>query len=307
MQEIIECVANFSEGRSSEVIREIVSAISSTEGLALLGWESDVDHNRSVVTFAGKPASVADAAFAGIETASALIDMNRHAGQHPRIGAADVIPFVPLYNASMDDCARLARELGARVGKELRIPVYLYGEAALREKYRRLATIRRGGYERLRECIKSSDERAPDFGARVLGSAGACAIGARDILIAFNVYLSTDDIRVARRIARALRESSGGLPHLLALGLLVKGRAQVSMNLTNYKITSIQRALAAARQEAHSLGVNVQSTELIGLAPKAALDAPDGSAVQIDNFSSERVLELQLARRFELSAEWRLH
>lgn len=303
MQEIVECVANFSEGRSSELIEEIVAAISSTAGLALLGWESDVDHNRSVVTFAGDPASVADGAFAGIQTASALIDMNRHSGQHPRIGAADVLPFTPLYNVSMDDCARLARELGARVGQELRIPVYLYGEAALQERYRRLANIRRGGYERIRECIASSDERGPDFGPRVLGSAGACAIGARDILIAFNVYLSTDDITIARLIARTIRESSGGLPHLLALGLLVKGRAQVSMNLTNYKITSIHRALAAARQEAHSLGVNVESTELIGLAPKAALAAPDGSDVQIDNFSPERVLEVQLARRFELSAE----
>ncbi|MCY4073246.1 MAG: glutamate formimidoyltransferase [Chloroflexi bacterium] len=303
MQRIVECVANFSEGRRTAVVGEIVAAISATDGVAVLGWESDVDHNRSVVTFAGEPAAVVESAFTGIQVAATLIDMNCHSGQHPRIGAADVLPFVPLYNVSMDDCVRLARELGARVGKELRIPVFLYGEAALRDRNRRLAYIRRGGYEGLRECIESSDERRPDFGPRILGGAGACAIGARDILIAFNVYLSTDDVAVARRIARALRESSGGLPHLMALGLLVNGSAQVSMNLTNYRITSIHRALEALRQEAHSLGVAVESTELIGLAPKAALAATAASYVQIDNFSLDRVLEVQIARRFQLSAE----
>ncbi|MDE2819397.1 MAG: glutamate formimidoyltransferase [Chloroflexota bacterium] len=303
MQRIVECVANFSEGRRTEVLGEIVAAISSTKSVAVLGWESDVDHNRSVVSFAGEPAAVVEAAFAGIQVAAALIDMNCHSGQHPRIGAADVLPFVPLYNVSMADCVRLAHALGARVGKELRIPVFLYGEAALRDRYRRLADIRRGGYERLRECNELSDERRPDFGPRVMGNAGACAIGARDILIAFNVTLSTDDVAVARRIARAVRESSGGLPHLMALGFSVKGSAQVSMNLTNYRITSIHRALEAVRQEAHRLGVAVAGTELIGLAPKAALAATEASYVQIDNFSLDRVLEIQLARRFATSPE----
>ena len=303
MQRIVECVANFSEGRVTKVVGEIVAAISSIDGVAVLGWESDVDHNRSVVTFAGEPAAVVEAAFTGIRVAALLIDMDSHCGQHPRIGAADVVPFVPLHNVSMDDCVRLAHALGARVGKELRIPVFLYGEAALRNKYRRLAYIRRGGYERLRECIKLSDERRPDFGPRHLGGAGACAIGARDVLIAFNVYLSTDDVTVARRIARAVRESSGGLPHLMALGLLVKGSAQVSMNLTNYRITSIHRAVEAVRREAHSQGVTVEGTELIGLAPKAALAATEASYVQIDNFSLDRVLEIQLARCFGLDVE----
>ncbi len=303
MRRIVECVANFSEGRRSEVVGEIVAAISSTENVAVLGWESDVDHNRSVVTFAGEPAAVVEAAFTGIQVAAALIDMDCHSGQHPRIGAADVLPFVPLYNVSMDDCVRLARELGARVGVELRIPVFLYGEATLQDRYRRLADIRRGGYEALRDCIGLSDERRPDFGPRFLGTPGACAIGARDILIAFNVYLSTDDVAVARRIARAVRESSGGLPHLMALGLLVKGSAQVSMNLTNYRITSIHRAIEALRQEARNLGVTVAGTELIGLAPKAALAATDASYVQIDNFSLDRVLEIRLAQCFGLSAE----
>ena len=301
MRRIVECVANFSEGRRREVIAEIVSAIAEVPGLAVLAWESDADHNRSVVTFAGAPDAVASGAFAGIRAAAARIDMNRQAGQHPRIGAADVIPFVPLQNVSMQDCARLAHELGARVGRELGLPVYLYGEAALRQDNRSLAAIRRGGYERLRACIETCDERRPDFGPRGLGRAGACAIGARDMLIAFNVYLSTDDVAIARQVARAVRASSGGLPQLMALGLLVKGRAQVSMNLTNYKITSIQRALDAVRTEARSLGVAVASTELIGLAPKAALLASGSGPVQIDNFSPERVLERQLARCLALS------
>lgn len=303
MQRIVETVANFSEGRRTELVAEIVAAISSTKRVATLGWESDVDHNRSVVTFAGEPTAVIEAAFAGIQTAAALIDMGCHSGQHPRIGAADVLPFVPLHNVSMADCARLAHELGARVGKELRIPVYLYGEAALQARYRRLADIRRGGYERLRQSIETNDECQPDFGPRFMGSEGACAIGARDILIAFNVNLSTDDVGVARRIARTVRGSSGGLPHLMALGFLVKGLAQVSMNLTNYRITSIHHALEAVRQEAHSLGLTVEATELIGLAPKAALSVPGGSFVQIDNLSLDRVLEYQLARHFQLSPE----
>lgn len=303
MRQIVECVANFSEGRNSEVVSDLVRALSSTAGVAVLGWESDVDHNRSVVSFAGEPAAVVEAAFAGIQAAAALIDMGRHSGQHPRIGAADVVPFVPLHNVSMNECVRLARALGARVGKELSIPAYLYANAALRKENGRLANIRRGGYECLRACIGSSEERRPDFGPRLLGSAGACAIGARDTLIAFNVYLSTDDVAVARRIARAVRESSGGLPHLMALGLLVKGAAQVSMNLTNYRITSIHRALEAVRQEAHALGVTVKSTELIGLLPKAALAESQGSYIRIDNFSLDRVLEIRLAQCFGLDLE----
>ncbi len=304
MRELVECVANFSEGRRSEVVDEIVAAIASVADLAMLGWESDVDHNRSVLTFAGEPASVLEAAFEGIRIAAARIDMNCHTGQHPRIGAADVVPFVPLHNLSMDDCVRMARALGRRVGNDLRIPVILYGAAALQENTRSLADIRRGGFERLRDSFdaidaaETNDCLRPDYGPRSLGSAGACAIGARDTLIAFNVYLATDDITIARRIARSIRASSGGLPHLMALGLLVKGLAQVSMNLTNYRITSIQQALEAVRQAAHKLGVAVHSTELIGLAPQAALSAADGAWIQIDNYSPERVLEYQLARHF---------
>lgn len=296
MQRIVECVANFSEGRRNAVVDEVVTAISSTTNVAVLGWESDVDHNRSVVTFAGEPVSVAEAAFAGIQTAATLIDMDQHSGQHPRIGAADVVPFVPLKNVSMDECVSLARDLGRRVSEELGIPVFLYGEAALRNENRKLADIRRGGYESLRANIRDGRLSQPDFGPRHLGSAGACAVGARHILIAFNVFLSTDDVEMARRIARTVRESSGGLPHVMALGLLVNGAAQVSMNLTDYRVTSIYRAVEAVRQEAERLGVALASTELIGLLPGAALAATDASYVQIDNFSLDRVLEIQLAR-----------
>ncbi len=303
VQKIVECVANFSEGQRNAVIDEIVAAIASVNGAAVLGWESDVDHNRSVVTFAGEAACVANAAFAGIEVAAALIDMDRHSGQHPRIGAADVVPFVPLHNVSMDDCARLAHELGARVGEELQIPVFHYGEASIQDNNRRLADIRRGGYERLRASVRSGHLPQPDFGPSHLDKAGACAVGARELLIAFNVYLSTDDITVARRIARTVRESSGGLPHVMALGLLVKGAAQVSMNLTDYQVTSIHRAVEAVRQEAENLGAAITYAELIGLLPREALAATDASYVQIDNFSLDRVLESQLARCFGLSVK----
>ena len=296
MQQVVECVANFSEGLRTNVIDEIVSCISSVKGVALLAVEYDADHNRSVVTFAGLPDAVADAAFAGVRAASALIDMRRHRGQHPRIGAADVVPFVPLKNVSMDDCVRLARALGARVGNELKLPVFLYEDAALREENRNLANIRRGGYEGLCKTIAVGQTPQPDFGPRKIGKAGACAIGARDILIALNVYLATDDVAVAKRIAREVRESSGGLPHVKALGLSVKGRAQVSMNLTNYKVTSICRAIEAVRQEAHKYRVAIESTELVGLLPADALLATDASYVQIDNFNLDRVLDIRLAK-----------
>lgn len=296
MSQIVECVANFSEGRRRAAIEEIVASVADVNGVAILGYESDRDHNRSVVTFAGPPNEVSEAAFAGICAASRLIDVESHRGQHPRIGAADVVPFVPLKNVSMADCVHLARGLGERVGQELRIPVYLYQAAAMRQKNRELADIRRGGYERLKNDIRVEQARQPDFGPCEIGSAGACAIGARDILIAFNVYLSTGDAHIARRIASQVRQSSGGLPHVKALGLLVNGRAQVSMNLTDYRITSIHRAVVAVRQAARALGHEIARTELVGLLPRAALQATETTFVHIDNFTPDRMLELQLAR-----------
>ena len=294
MTKIVECVANFSEGRRRTVIETIVGEVSDVPGVKLLGWEADGDHNRAVVTFAGEPGAVAEAAYLGIRAASTLIDMDKHTGQHPRIGAADVVPFVPLHNVSMEECVQLAQETGKRVARELGIPVFLYEHAALQAFNRNLANIRRGGYEGLCQTLISGEIPLPDFGPRQIGSAGACAIGARDILIAINVHLNSKDVAKARRIARAIRESSGGLSFVKALGFMVKERAQVSMNLTNYRVTSVFRALEAVRQEAMAQGCEIENTELIGLLPQDALLATDETYVAIDNFSLERILELRL-------------
>ena len=235
------------------------------------------------------------AAFAGIQRAAKLIDLEQHCGQHPRIGAADVIPFVPLRGASMDDCVALARELGERVGDTLGLPVFLYERAAMQAANRNLADIRRGGYERLKFSLPRGEPPLPDFGPPRVGAAGGCVIGARDLLIAYNVFLDTANVTVARQIARAVRTSSGGLPHVKALGFLVRGRAQVSMNLTDYRVTSIARVTEAIRAEAQQLGVSIASAEIIGLIPQDALTEADALALQIENFDRSKVLEYQLA------------
>lgn len=296
MNSLIECVANFSAGKRGAIIEKIVDAIAGRPGATVLGYESDGDHNRAVVTFAGAPEPVAEAAFAGISLAAELIDLDQHRGQHPRIGAADVVPFVPLRGADMDDCARLARRLGSRVGDELRLPVFLYEYAALQETNRNLADIRRGGYESLQHTIMTSRPPQPDFGPRRLGKAGGCVIGARGLLIAFNVFLATDDVAVAKHIARSIRASSGGLPHVKALGLLVRGQAQVSMNLTNYRVTSIARAVTAIAQGARRLGVDIASSQIIGLIPRDALSAAEAEQLRVENYSPARILETQLAK-----------
>ena len=231
-QQIVECIPNFSEGRRSEVIASIKDAISKVEGVTLLDQHSDEDHNRTVFTFSSSPQAVVEAAFASIKTAAELINLDEHEGEHPRIGATDVVPFVPISGISMEECVRLAKDLGKRVGEELRIPVYLYEAAATKPERTNLENIRRGEYEGLRESILSDPSKKPDFGPTELGSAGATVIGARPPLIAFNVYLDTDDVDIAKKIAKTVRQSSGGLPFVKGLGLLVEGRAQVSMNLT---------------------------------------------------------------------------
>ena len=289
------CAANFSEGRRGEVIDSIANQIAAA-GAAVLGAESDADHNRAVVTFAGAPDVVSEAAFAGIKRAAQLIDMERHRGQHPRIGAADVIPFVPLRGLCMDHCVRLAHGLGERVGAELGLPVFLYGHASTRDGNRKLADIRRGGYEGLKASLPANLPPLPDFGPRTMGRAGGCCIGARDALIAFNVYLNAADVKIARQVARTIRASSGGLPGVQALGMLVKGRAQVSMNLTDYKSTSISDAVAAIRRESSKLGLEMASSEIIGLLPRDALDESDVARLKIENYSPARVLEYQLER-----------
>lgn len=295
MDRVVECVPNFSEGRRQEIIDQIVQAIAGVEEVRVLDVEWDADHNRSVVTFAGSPGGVEEAAFRAIETAARLIDMDEHRGEHPRIGATDVVPFVPIRGVTMADCVAIARRLGERVGKELGIPVYLYGEAATRPERQDLAYIRRGEYEGLKESIATDPDRAPDFGPARLGKAGATVIGARPPLIAYNVYLSTDDVRIAKKIARAVRHSSGGLRYVKALGLLVQGRAQVSMNLTDYRRTPIPRVMELIRREAARYGVSVVSSEIVGLVPEEALLDAALYYLQLDGFSCDRILERRLA------------
>jgi glutamate formiminotransferase len=295
MKRIVECVPNFSEGLRQEVIDQIVGALASVEGVRVLDVQSDADHNRSVVTMVGEPEAVEEAAFQGIEWAARLIDMDQHQGEHPRMGATDVVPFVPIAGVTMIDCVEMARRLGERVGRELAIPVYLYEEAATRPERRNLADVRRGEYEGLKMEIETDPHRAPDFGPARVGKAGATAIGARPPLVAFNVYLNTDDVAIAKAIARAVRHSSGGLRYVKALGLLVEGRAQVSMNLTDHRQTPIHRVVEMIRREAARYGVTIVSSEVVGLIPNEALLDAARFYLQLDGFSSDQILENRLA------------
>lgn len=294
MKKIVECVPNFSEGRRQPVIDAIVAAIAGVSGVHVLDVQSDADHNRTVVTFVGSPEAVVEGAFQGIATAAQLIDLNHHRGEHPRIGAADVVPLVPVRGVTMEECVALARQLGRRVGEELGIPVYLYEEAATRPDRRNLADIRRGEYEGLKEEILTNPDRAPDFGPARLGPAGATVIGARTFLIAYNVFLTTDNVEIARRIAQAVRHSSGGLRYVKALGLLVDGKAQVSMNLTDFRRTPVHRVVEMIRREAARYGVSIERSELIGLIPQQALLDAAQWYLQLDGFTPDQVLENRL-------------
>ena len=294
MTQLIECIPNFSEARRPEVIDQIVAAIQSVSDVKLLDRSSDLDHNRTVLTFAGSPSGVEEAAFRAIKTASELIDLNQHTGAHPRIGATDVVPFVPLSGVSMDDCIAIAKRLGQRVGSELNIPVYLYEAAATRPERANLENIRKGQYEGLKLEVESDPNRAPDFGPAELGTAGATVIGARNPLIAFNVYLTTDDVSIAKKVAKAIRHSTGGLRYVKGLGLLVDGRAQVSMNLTNFHDTPIARVVETIRREAERYGVAIHHSELVGLIPQEALVDAAVWYTQLDQFSPEQILESRL-------------
>lgn len=291
--QLIECIPNFSDARRPEVIDQIVAAIQSVGEVKLLDRSSDLDHNRTVLTFAGSPAGVEEAAFRAIKTASELIDLDQHSGEHPRIGATDVVPFVPLSGASMEECIAIAKRLGERVGKELNIPVYLYEAAATKPERTNLENIRKGQYEGLKTEIEKP-ERQPDFGPSKLPKAGATVIGARNPLIAFNVYLTTDDVSIAKKIAKAVRQSSGGLRYVKGLGLLVDGRAQVSMNLTNFRETPIARVVEFIRREAERYGVGIHHSELVGLIPQEALVDAAVWYTQLDAFSPEQILESRL-------------
>ena len=293
-QPIVECIPNFSEARRPEVIAEIIHAINDVAGVRVLDQHSDIDHNRTVVTFVGPPAAVEAAAFEAIAKAGELIDLDQHQGEHPRIGATDVVPFVPISGVTMVECIEMARRLGKRVGEELAIPVYLYEEAATRPERANLENIRRGQYEVLKEEIGVNPARQPDFGPAKLTGAGATVIGARQPLIAFNVYLTTDDVSIANKIARAVRHSSGGLRFVKSMGVLVEGRAQVSMNLTNFHKTPMARVIEMIRREAQRYGVQVHHSELVGLIPNEALVDASVWYMQMDQFEPEQVLETKL-------------
>ncbi|GAB4504467.1 MAG: hypothetical protein Fur0043_14610 [Anaerolineales bacterium] len=294
MPPLIECIPNFSEARRPEVIDRIAAAITSVQGARLLDRSSDLDHNRTVLTFAGPPEAVEEAAFRAIQTAAELIDLEQHKGAHPRIGATDVCPFVPLSGVTMEDCIALAKRLGQRVGSELGIPVYLYEAAATRPERVNLENIRKGQYEALKTEIETNPERQPDFGPSKLPRAGATVIGARNPLIALNVYLTTEDIEIARKIARAIRHATGGYRYIKALGLLVEGRAQVSMNFTNYRETPLHRVIETIRREAARYGVAIHHSELIGMTPQEALIDAAVWYTQLDGFDKGQILENRL-------------
>lgn len=288
---MIECVPNYSEGRRPEVVAEIRAVIAGVPGVAVLDLHSDADHHRSVITFAGEPGPVAEAAFQSVRAAARLIDLEQHRGQHPRVGATDVLPFVPLEGSTLEACVAIARQVGQRIGEELQIPVYLYEAAATRPDRRELPALRRGEYEGLKTAILTDPERAPDYGPARLGPAGATIVGARNPLIAYNVYLNSADVRVAKAIARAIRASSGGLRGVRALGLLVDGRAQVSMNLTDYRTTPLHRAVEMIAREAAAYGVAISESELVGLIPEDALIDAARFYLRLHRMDADQLLE----------------
>ena len=285
----IECVANFSEGRDAAIVRAIEDAIASSRGVRVLRAERDTDHNRSVITFAGPPDAVSEGALRGIAVAVERIDLRGHAGVHPRMGAADVVPFVPLEGATLADCVAIAHRTGQEIWKRFEVPVYFYEAAAQSPERRMLEYCRRGGFE--------NPNVAPDLGGPALHpSAGACIVGARKILIAFNINLATDDVGIARAIARKIRASSGGLPFVKALGLplAARGLAQVSMNLTDFEQTPLHVVFDAVAREAALYGVEIAGSEIIGLLPKKALEEAAAHYLQCENFASGLVLENRL-------------
>ena len=298
MKTIVECVPNFSEGQDPRVIDRIASAIDSVAGVGILHRTMDADHHRAVITFVGDRESVAEGALRAMGKAAELIDLNRHSGVHPRIGAADVVPFVPVGNVNLQDCALIAQTVGQEAYRRFGIPVYLYGAAALQPERARLENVRRGQFEGLRSELAGPTRRRPDFGGPGLHpTAGATAVGARKFLIAYNVNLATSDIRPARQIARKIRSSSGGLPQVKAIGVSLKTRdqAQVSTNLTDFEITSIQRVFQVVRREAERLGTRVSDSEIVGLVPSRALPPSFQSSLQLKDFQSDLVFENRLS------------
>lgn len=294
MQQLVECVPNFSNGRDPEIYNAIADAIRSVRSVRVLNVSADRDHNRTVITFVGSPEDVAEAAFRGIAKAADLIDLDHHEGEHPRIGATDVCPFIPVKNTTIQDCVTIANQFGQRVGEELGIAVYLYGDAATRPEREKLSTIRKGQYEKWKEEIGQNPERDPDFGPAEPKNWGATVIGVRPFLIAYNIYLNSDNVEIADQISRAVRFSSGGFRFVQAKGFLVDGQAQVSMNLTNFQKTPIFRVQEMVKREAARYGLVVTKAELVGLIPQTALMESAKYYLQLDEMNDGQVLEYRL-------------
>ena len=292
MVKIVECIPNISEGRRLEVVEEILAEVRQVPGVTLLDYSSNADHNRTVISMIGEPEKVLEAVWRLIVKASETIDLDQHQGEHPRMGATDVVPFVPIRGMSMEECVDLANALGERVGRELAIPVFLYEKAATKPERRNLAEVRRGQYAGLRESIKTP-ERTPDYGPSVLGKAGAIAIGARPPLVAFNVNLGTTNIEIGKAIAKGIRGSSGGFVNIkaLAIDLSEQGLIQISMNMVDTQGTPLYRALEFIKTEAAHFGVPIVGSEIVGLVPLDAMMDVATYYLGLHDFSSEQLLE----------------
>ena len=295
MSTLVECVPNFSEGRDKAKVDAIVHAMK-VNGVYLLDREMDADHNRSVITLVGEREAIQEAAIRGVGKAAELIDLNQHQGAHPRMGAADVVPFIPIDGVTLEDCVTMSRLVGQQIWKRYQIPVYLYEAAATTSERQNLENIRRGQFEGIRAEIASNPARKPDFGeARVHPTAGATVVGARKFLIAYNIFLNTPDVDIAKKVAKTVRFSSGGLRFVKGAGFLVRGQAQVSMNLTDFEQTPIQRVFELVKKEAARYGVAPLSSEIVGLIPKKALESAAEWFLQIENFDSSLILENRLS------------
>ncbi len=295
MSTLVECVPNFSEGRDKAKVDAIIDAMK-IDGVYLLDREMDSDHNRCVITLVGEREPIQEAAIRGVGKAAELIDLTKHQGAHPRMGAADVIPFIPIEGVSIEDCAAMARHVGAEIWKRFQIPVYLYEAAATSPERQGLENIRKGQFEGIRTEIATNPARKPDFGeSRVHPTAGITAVGARRFLVAYNVFLNTPDVEIAKKIAKAVRFSTGGLRFVKGAGFLVRGLAQVSMNLTDFEQTPIHRAFELVKREAERYGVSALSSEIVGLVPKKALESAAEWFLQVENFDSSLILENRLS------------
>ncbi len=292
---LVECVPNFSEGRDKAKVDAIVEAMK-LPGVFLLDREMDADHNRCVITLVGDREAIAEAAIRGVGKAAELIDLTQHQGAHPRLGAADVVPFIPIEGVTIDDCVTIARQVGQEIWKRYRIPIYFYEAAATSPERTNLENIRRGQFEGVRDEIATNPARKPDVGEpRLHPTAGATVVGARKFLIAYNIYLNTPDVEVAKKIAKAIRYSTGGLRYLKAAGFPVRGLAQVSMNLTDFELTPVARVFEFVKREAARYGVMPLSSEIVGLIPKKALEQAAEWFLQVENFDSSLILENRLA------------